>query len=95
MSTIFSELISSRNLFFKGESLSNFTSSVRRPTHRKKMDEDGETGIELVGTKVRLLQESFIFNRLFLPRKDENFIKFGLYYQIFHINMYPPWLFMR
>ena len=59
MSTIFSELISSRNLFFKGESLSNFTSSVRRPTHRKKMDEDGETGIELVGTKVRK-------NRLFL-----------------------------
>ena len=58
------ELISSRNLFFKGESLpeslSNFT-SVRRPTYRRrcsttKIDEDGDTGIELVATKVRLLQ---------------------------------------
>ena len=51
---VFSELIFSRNLFFKGESLSNFTSSVRRPTHR--IDNDGDTGIELVATKVRLLQ---------------------------------------
>ena len=57
VSNISSELFSPRNLFFKGESLSNFTSSVKRTTHRTtKIDEDGDTGIELVATKVRLLQ---------------------------------------
>jgi len=44
-----------KNLFFKGESLSNFTSSVRRPTHRRysttKIDKNGDTDIELVATK--------------------------------------------
>ena len=38
--------------------MSNFTSSVRRPTQRRctttKNDEDGDTAIELVGKKVRL-----------------------------------------
>ena len=87
MSTTFSELIYSRNLFFKGESLSNFTSSVRRPTHRRysttKIDKNGDTDIELVATKVSLLKWIVYFFKKFNLKRHQKAINFRCLFLVF------------